>query len=90
MPKTHTRFALFCAVLLMLSASLSLLGCGGCAGTQNREERRHTSEAAPEAAPLSAVSQDTGLPVLPVQNALSTRASDTYSYLLVMQALGIG
>lgn len=88
MPKTHTRFALFCAVLLMLSASLSLLGCGGCAGTQNREETRHASDgAALEAAPLSAASQDTGLPILPVQEALSTRASDTYSYLLVMQAL---
>ena len=88
MPKTQTRFALFCAVLFMLAASLSLLGCGGCAGTQNREERQHASEgAAPEVAPSSRPRQTTGLPVLPVQEGLSAKASDTYSYLLVMQAL---
>ncbi|MBQ3059406.1 MAG: tetratricopeptide repeat protein [Desulfovibrio sp.] len=85
MPVRHARLTLFCAILLVAAASLSLLGCGGCAGTQARQTQTQSSG---DTAP-GAVSPDRTLqnvPVLPQAVTLSPRGGATYSYLLLLQA----
>ena len=81
--------ALLCALALAATTSLSLLGCGGCAG--NKPQGAQTSgQSAAEDKPAPLQKEPASLqdvPVRPLEAELSPEARNTYAYLLYAQAL---
>ena len=81
--------ALLCALALTATTSLSLLGCGGCAGNKPQGAQASGQSAVEEkSAPMlkePASLQD--VPVRPLEAELSPEARNTYAYLLYAQAL---
>ena len=81
--------ALLCALALTATTSLSLLGCGGCAGNKPQGAQASGQSAVEEkSAPMlkePACLQD--VPVRPLEAELSPEARNTYAYLLYAQAL---
>ena len=81
--------ALLCALALAATTSLSLLGCGGCAG--NKPQSGQTSgQSAVEEKPAPLQKEPASLqdvPVRPLEAELSPEARSTYAYLLYAQAL---
>lgn len=86
----QNTIALLCALALIAIASLSLLGCGGCAGgkpgaRQDAGKSAAAREAAAPKNPQPSSLQDVA--VRPMESELSPEAQCTYAYLLYIQAL---
>ena len=72
------NIALLCALILVAATSLSLLGCGGCAGTKAVADQGQTEE---DAAAWR------GVEVRQSEERLSAEGQSTYAFLLYAQAL---